>query len=80
MDQTLKINGDSLFMETNVENITFAGIESELLTMMEGTPMEGAIQIPFDKFGWFYDVSRLLRFIKGDEQSSCFLSIIDLFI
>ena len=57
MDQTLKINGDELFMKTNVLNITFAGIESDLLTMMVGTPLEGAIQMPFDKFGWFYDVS-----------------------
>jgi len=55
MDQTLKINGDELFMKTNVLNITFAGIESDLLTMMVGTPLEGAIQMPFDKFGWFYD-------------------------
>ena len=59
MDQTLKINGDELFMKTNVLNITFAGIESDLLTMMVDTPLDGAIQMPFDKFGWFYDVSIL---------------------
>ena len=68
MDSTFKHTGEELFMKTNIRNITFDGIESILLTMMEGTPMEGAIQMPFDKFGWFYGVSECIITVKGVPQ------------
>jgi len=57
MDGVFQYTEQELFLKTNIRNITFDGIESELLTMLDGTPMEGAIQMPFDKFGWFYGVS-----------------------
>lgn len=41
-------------MKTKIRNITFDGIESDLLTMMVDTPLEDAVEMPFDKFAWFY--------------------------
>jgi len=54
MDGTFKETKEELFMKTNIRNITFDGIESDLLTMTEEGPMAGVIEMPFDKFGWFY--------------------------
>lgn len=56
MDGTFKETKEELFMKTNIRNITFDGIESDLLTMTEEGPMAGVIEMPFDKFGWFYGV------------------------
>ena len=60
MNNTFYQTGEELFMTTNIRNITFDGIESDLLTMLDGGPMEGAVEMPFDKFGWFYGVSFLI--------------------
>jgi hypothetical protein len=56
MDQSFKQNNDSLFMKARVGNITFDGIDSPLLHMGEDSQLAGAINIPFDRFGWFYGV------------------------
>ena len=45
---------EKLFMKTNVSVITFDGIDDDLLHVNEGMI---DINIPFDRFGWFYDVS-----------------------
>jgi len=57
MDFSFKETNESLFMKTKVSNITFDGIDSPLLHMGENTSLSGAINIPFDRFGWFYGVS-----------------------
>lgn len=58
MDSTLKLYNQTLFMKARVGNLTFEGIDSELLHMGDDTESEigDAINanIPFDRFGWFY--------------------------
>ena len=56
MEGAFQSTEQELFLKTNIRNITFDGIESELLTMLDEAGMEEAIQMPFDKFGWFYGV------------------------
>ncbi len=48
---------EKLFMKTNISAITFDGIDDDLLHVNEGMI---DINIPFDRFGWFYDVSIFL--------------------
>ena len=67
MNTLFQKTNQTLFMKTNVRNITFDGIDSPLLTIFEGTIMEGTIQMPFDKFGWFYDVSMS---VKRSQQNA----------
>jgi len=43
-----------LFLVSNVRNLTFDGIDSDLLTMMDNPFLEDLVKIPFDKFGFFY--------------------------
>ena len=56
MDASFKANNDSLFIRTSVSNVTFDGIDSPLLHMGDDSPLAGAINIPYDRFGWFYGV------------------------
>ena len=58
---SIKANNENLFMKAVIRNLTFDGIDSPLLHMgddaggMLGDMLDN--QIPFDRFGWFYDVS-----------------------
>ena len=62
---SIKLNNETLFMKAVIRNLTFDGIDSPLLHMgdeaggMLGEMLEN--QIPFDRFGWFYDVRRFLN-------------------
>ena len=59
MNAAFQQNDDRFFMKARIGNITFDGIDSPLLHMGENTTLGGAINIPFDRFGWFYGVSYL---------------------
>ena len=52
-----------LFLVYPVRNFTFDGIVDEI--MAGSLTMNVSLPIPFDKFGWFYDVSMLLIFNSG---------------
>merc|ERR1719394_1505417 len=54
MNDVFRVTGEEMFMFTTVRNVTFDGIDTPLLTMMEGTVLEDMVTMPFDKFGWFY--------------------------
>jgi CD36 family len=56
MNAAFAENNDTFFMKARIGNITFDGIDSPLLHMGEDTMLGGAINIPFDRFGWFYGV------------------------
>ena len=52
---------EELFLVSNVRSLTFDGIDSDLLTMMDNPLLEDLVKIPFDKFGFFYQVIELNR-------------------
>ena len=54
---------EELFLVSNVRNLTFDGIDSDLLTMMDNPFLEDLVKIPFDKFGFFYQVIEFKRCI-----------------
>ena len=54
MDQTITQFNEKLFIKTNISAITFDGIDDDMLHINDQMP---EIDIPFDRFGWFYDVS-----------------------
>ena len=59
---SIKANNETLFMKAVIRNLTFDGIDSPLLHMGDeagDSPLGDMLdnQIPFDRFGWFYDVS-----------------------
>ena len=61
MNETLGMNNQTVFMRARIGNLTFDGIDSPLLHMEDiGGAMGDAINasIPFDRFGWFYSVSK----------------------
>jgi len=74
MNDTFAETKEELFMTTTIRKISFEGVESPLLTMMEGTPLEDTVQMPFDKFGWFYgrngsaDYDGLLEMFTGEQD------------
>ena len=55
----MKEYNEGLFMKTNISAITFDGIDDDLLHVNDQGTIE--IDIPFDRFGWFYDVSILIQ-------------------
>merc|ERR550519_1808112 len=63
MDQALNlcqaIYGEEMFIKVRVGNLTFDGVDSKMLHLGDfgGPQLGGAISdnIPFDRFGWFYD-------------------------
>jgi len=59
MDQALKLCNETMFMKVRVGNLTFDGVDSEMLHLGDSAmpDLEEAISanIPFDRFGWFYD-------------------------
>ena len=62
LGMSIDLYQETLFMKVKVGNLTFDGIDSPLLHMADesGNGMLGDMlenQIPFDRFGWFYDVS-----------------------
>ena len=59
---SIDLYNETLFMKATIGNLTFDGIDSPLLDMggdIDG-PLGDMIQgtIPFDRFGWFYDVRK----------------------
>ena len=60
LGMSIRLNNETLFMKAVIRNLTFDGIDSPLLHMgddaggMLGDMLDN--QIPFDRFGWFYDV------------------------
>ena len=71
---TFNLFQENLFMKVTVGNLTFDGINSPLLHMADesgngglGDMLEN--QIPFDRFGWFYDVSFTYRYLKFNVKS-----------
>ena len=61
---TIPTYNEQLYMKARVGNLTFDGVDSPLLHMSDETddPTFGNMldnQIPFDRFGWFYDVSSM---------------------
>lgn len=52
----LKEKEHSIVITRNVSQLLFDGYDDELLTMLNKLNTTGAINIPFDKFGWFYMV------------------------
>ena len=57
MDQMFNLIGAQLFLSSSVRNYTFAGIEDEIMKGVQTFPDYVHVPIPFDKFGWFYEVS-----------------------
>ena len=62
LGMSISLYQENLFLKTKIGNLTFDGIDSPLLHMADesGNGMLGDMlenQIPFDRFGWFYDVS-----------------------
>ena len=52
---------ETLYIKARIGNLTFDGVDSPLLHMADeaGSGALGdmlASQVPFDRFGWFYDV------------------------
>ena len=62
LGMSIDLYNEELFMKATIGNLTFDGIDSPLLHMgdVDG-PLGEMIQgtIPFDRFGWFYDVSKI---------------------
>ena len=57
INQLFEFQSAKLFLNYPVRNFTFDGIEDEIMKgINEGFPMNFSLPIPFDKFGWFYDV------------------------
>jgi len=56
MDSSIKMFDEKLFVKVRVGNLTFEGINSQMLHMGDDSPLGPIIQgnIPFDRFGWFY--------------------------
>ena len=61
MNQTIEAAGERMFMKVRIGDLTFDGIDSDLLHMGDGDlgDIGEAINasIPYDRFGWFYSVS-----------------------
>ena len=55
MNQSMYKYDEKLFIKARVANITFDGIDDPLLHMADQDVIP--IDIPFDRFGWFYSVS-----------------------
>ena len=67
---SIRLYNETLFMKAVIRNLTFDGIDSPLLHMADeaGSGMLGdmlANQVPFDRFGWFYDVRPFLVFLPA---------------
>ena len=61
LGMSIGMYNETLFMKATIGNLTFDGIDSPLLHMGDiGGDLGDMIQgtIPFDRFGWFYDVSK----------------------
>jgi len=58
MDQTIPESNETLFIKVTVGNLTFDGVDSPMLHLGDVGGDFGdmiANEVPFDRFGWFYD-------------------------
>jgi len=54
-DMAIKLCNEELFIKVRVGNLTFDGVDSELLHLADiGDELGGALRPPFERFGWFY--------------------------
>lgn len=63
VDVFLRMYHDDLFLTANVSSWLFDGIDDPVLDIAGRFP-NLPIHIPYDKFGWFYNVSTASRFIE----------------
>ena len=61
LGMSIDLYNETLFIKAVVRNLTFEGIDSPLLHMSDeaGNSMLADMiesQVPFDRFGWFYEV------------------------
>ena len=64
LGMTIGSYNENLFMKARVGNLTFDGVDSPLLHMSDGTDDDSLgnmldEMLPFDRFGWFYEVRML---------------------
>ena len=53
--------GGKLFLQETVRNLTFDGVVDEIMAATMDLPFAKGL-VPFDKFGWFYTVSKSPRY------------------
>lgn len=58
VDVGLKLYGQELSITRTVDEMLFTGYSDDMLDMARAMPLFGKdVDVPFDKFGWFYTVS-----------------------
>ena len=71
MNKTLKQANEKLFMRAKIGNLTFDGLDSPLLHMGDlGGDIAAAFNAstPYDRFGWFYSVSKLCIYFNKSPK------------
>lgn len=61
VDVFMRMYHENLFLKANVSQWLFDGIDDPILDIAQRFP-DLPINIPYDKFGWFYTVSLLFCF------------------
>ena len=67
LGSSIEAYNETLFINATIRNLTFDGIDSDLLHMGDVPGMLGDMldnQIPFDRFGWFYDVGLIISTLR----------------
>ncbi|XP_067623366.1 protein peste-like [Eurosta solidaginis] len=55
VDVGLKMYGQEMSIARTIDEMLFTGYEDDMLAMARAMPLFGKdVQVPFDKFGWFY--------------------------
>lgn len=57
---TLRTTGQTSHIEQTVGELLFIGYSDKLIDMARTIPLFKGVEVPFDKFGWFYKVTAVL--------------------
>lgn len=70
VDVGLNLYQQKMSVKKTVDELLFTGYSDDMLDMARAMPLFGKdVEVPFDRFGWFYTVIKYSFFI--DEKEFC---------